>query len=584
LIKKGEITGKLYIVILFKWLKGGNMVLEVAGEEIETLTMDHHGIVASICQELKVASRIDERISGRDKRQIVSTGQAVVAMILNGLGFTNRRLYLTHQFFEGKPVERLLGASIQASDLTDHTLGHALDEIAHYGTSKLFGEVAFGIAVENNLLETINHLDTTSISVEGEYDREDKLSKIELKHGYSKDHRPDLKQMVLSLVVNGASDMPLWMEPLSGNSSDKTSFHETIKKVRAFQKEINLEKNFKWVADSALYSKEHLLKSNDFLWLSRVPETIGEAKALLECASKAVGWQAHGNGYKSAEFQSNYGEIKQRWLLVYSEQACQRESKTLEKKLAKQEALLCKVLWHLSNEKFNCESDALKSLKPLKKKYPLFAFNEIVAPIFKHAKSGRPKAGEEKMIEGYRIVTELKRDDVSIEILLEKKGRFILATNDWDIENYPAQQILEEYKSQQKVEGGFRFLKDPWFMLDSVFLKLPHRIEALMMVMALCLLVYNVGQYRLRSALEEQDETLPNQLDKGVKNPTLRWIFQIMEGIGIVRFHEGTAKKLSKEIITNLSDLRKKIIRLLGKTASEMYGLIPKSYSEILGM
>jgi hypothetical protein len=57
-----------------------------------------------------------------------------------------------------------------------------------------------------------------------------------------------------------------------------------------------------------------------------------------------------------------------------------------------------------------------------------------------------------------------------------------------------------------------------------------------------------------------------------------------MEGIGIVRFYEGGVKKLVKEVITNLSDLRKKIIKLLGKVISEMYGLIPKTQSEILGM
>jgi transposase len=68
--------------------------------------------------------------------------------------------------------------------------------------------------------------------------------------------------------------MPLFMEPLSGNNSDKVSFHETIKKVEAFKKQINLEKNFKWVADSALYTADKLLKNNDVLWLTRVPETI----------------------------------------------------------------------------------------------------------------------------------------------------------------------------------------------------------------------------------------------------------------------------------------------------------------------
>jgi transposase len=51
------------------------------------------------------------------------------------------------------------------------------------------------------------------------------------------------------------------------------------------------------------------------------------------------------------------------------------------------------------------------------------------------------------------------------------------------------------------VESGFRFLKDPWFMVDSVFLKSPQRISALMVVMTLCLLVYNIAQYNLRLRL-----------------------------------------------------------------------------------
>jgi hypothetical protein len=61
-------------------------------------------------------------------------------------------------------------------------------------------------------------------------------------------------------------------------------------------------------------------------------------------------------------------------------------------------------------------------------------------------------------------------------------------------------------------------------MVDSVFLKSPRRIEALMMVMTLCLLVYNVAQYRLRVKLRTKGETLPNQLNKEVQNPNLRWI------------------------------------------------------------
>src|SRR5580658_9010014 len=108
--------------------------------------MDHHGLVAAVCNDLGIARRIDERMGQRDPRRIVSTGTAAVAMILNGLGFTNRRLYLTPQFFESKPVERLIEKNISSHHLDDNALGKALDEIYEYGASQLFGEIAFEIA------------------------------------------------------------------------------------------------------------------------------------------------------------------------------------------------------------------------------------------------------------------------------------------------------------------------------------------------------------------------------------------------------------------------------------------------------
>lgn len=561
--------------------------MEIAGEEIKTLTMDHHGLVAAVCKDLGIAEKINKRIGKTDDRRVVSTGKAIVAMILNGLGFTNRRLYLTHQFFETKPVEILLNDEIKASDITDYTLGHALDEIWAYGSSKMFGEIAFEVAIENDLLGNLNHLDTTSISVHGEYDgknSEEEPAVIEITHGHSKDHRPDLKQAVLSLVVNGPSAIPLFMEPLDGNNSDKNSFHETIKKVTEFKKQINLEKNFKWIADSALYAEDKLLKQNDYLWLTRVPETLKEAKALVMKTDEEINWQELEKGYKVATFKSTYGGIEQRWLLVYSEQAYQREQKTLDKKLKDKYSELKTTLWHLGNEVFDCEKDAESALKKIEKENKLHVIKSQIIPIMKYPKRGKPKSGEEKVIAGFKVESSFERNEAELNKLLNRKGRFILATNDLATEKFSNQDMLNEYKEQQNVEGGFRFIKDPWFMLDSIFLKSPKRIEALMMVMTLCLMVYNIAQFKLRQTLKVENETLPNQLDKKVQNPTIRWIFQIMEGINIIQFYHHNMVKPIREVITNLNALRKKIIFLFGDTACRMYGLIQKNTVEILGM
>jgi transposase len=547
--------------------------MEIATNELRTYAMDHHGLIASICKDLQVAEKIDKRIGKKDPRRIVSTGMAAVAMILNGLGFTNRRLYLTPQFFASKPVAQLFGKEVSANQFDDNALGKALDEISNYGSSQMFGEIAFEIALENNLLGELAHLDSTSMSVEGKYDDYTEEHVVKLTHGHSKDHRPDLKQVVMSLVVTGKSSMPLWMEPQNGNSSDKVAFHETIKKVRAFQKQLKSCPDFKWVADSALYSKDKLLKQNDYLWLSRVPETVAEARQLVETLDCAIPWVVREKGYKTANFSSNYGDISQRWLLVYSQQSYDREKKTFERKLSRQDESLQKLLWHLSNEKFSCDEDAMKAVKKIEKQFPYHSIKVTVQPVVKYGKSGRPKkdATADRVL--YQMQYEIKHNNAAIEAMLSRKGRFILATNDLDDKKFPDEKMLSEYKEQQSIERGFRFLKDPWFMVDSIFLKSPSRIEALMMIMTLCLMIYNVGQYRLRCALKEKNETLPNQINKAVQNPTLRWIFQIMEGISVVHFFEKNISNPIKMFIANLNDLRIKIITLFGESAQKIYGI-----------
>jgi len=466
-------------------------------EGLSTANMDHHGLVGAVCKDLKIAQRIDKKLGVNPTRK-VSPGQCVVAMILNGLGYTNRTLYMSDHFFASKPIEHLIGPEVQAKDITDYTLAHALDDIAKYGSSKLFMELGMEIAIENNLLEPVNHLDTTTFSLEGEYETKQEDQVIRVSHGHSKDHRPDLKQVVLSLVVNGSSGIPICMEPLSGNSSDKVSFHETIKKVEAFKKEINIEESFKWVADSALYTKDKLLKTNTYTWLTRVPETIKQAKELLEKPEGSINWDHQSKGYKTSSYNSNYGGSKQRWLLVYSEQSYQREEKTLARKLIRQEESLQQSLWHLSNQIYVCQTDAKRAVEAISSKHILLEIKYEIEEIKGYLRAGKPKKGEKKEIKGYKLVASFEKKQKEISQLLSRKGRFILATNELDTKVYKDESILEDYKSQQKVERGFRFLKDPWFMVSSVYLKLPRRIESLMMVMSLTLLVYTVGQYKLR--------------------------------------------------------------------------------------
>jgi transposase len=564
--------------------------------DVKSYPLDHHGIVAGICDELQIVDRINKRIGSSDNRRIIQPGVSAKAMIINGLGFSNRQLYLTPQFFDSKPVEALFGADIKAEDLNEHTLGKALDEIYAYGPTKLFGEIAFEIAHEKKLFGKTAKLDSTSFSVQGEYpnqndnsttvpevsqhiedpdkNTEETESKdrkpIQVTHGYSKDKRPDLKQVMLSMVVNGPADLPLWFQGLDGNSSDKSTFHETIKTVEKFRSQLALGDPFTWIADSALYSKEAILSIKDYTWLTRVPETLKECQSEIDKPYNKEDWTQYENGYSFREVTSQYGDIDQRWLIVRSEQAKAREQHTLESTISKEEEKAKKDCWHLKKKVFKCAKDAEEYVEVIQKKYKYHIVESKVIEKLNYKTKGRPKNGELPEVVGYTIEATVTLDSDKKEKMLNRKGQFVLATNELNVETMSSVMILENYKDQQSVERGFRFLKDPYFMADTLFLKNPERIEALMVIMCLSLLVYNFSQHKIRQALKDQGKTLPNQKKKEIQTPTMRWIFQIMEGIGLVEIYDSNTN-MTQKIVTNLDAVRTKIIRLCGSDVMKIY-------------
>jgi transposase len=106
--------------------------------QYKSYTLDHLGVVAGMCDELGIAELIDRVIVQDGDKRTVSVGTGVKAMILNGLGFVNRARYLTPLFFEGKPLDRLLGPGIQAEHLNDDVLGRHLEALYEYGVNKLY--------------------------------------------------------------------------------------------------------------------------------------------------------------------------------------------------------------------------------------------------------------------------------------------------------------------------------------------------------------------------------------------------------------------------------------------------------------
>ncbi len=267
---------------------------------IKVKDLDHCGIIAGIIDEIGLVAEIDKLI-GRHGNQKVTTGQAVKAMIINGMGMITSPLYLFEKFFEGKATEHLLGEGILPGDLNDDCLGRALDKLYAAGVTKVFITLALKAAKKMGVEIKSLHLDSSSFHVDGKYLEDEAAEaepgKISITKGYSRD---------------------------------------PIKEA------------------------QNLLTLPKELFLSSSIE-----------------------GYKIAEVGSYYAGIKQRWLVVESEQARESDLKKIEKRLAKKLAQAQSQL---------------------------------------------------------------------------KAGRFILASNVLDYDQFSNSELLIEYKAQQSTERGFRCL------------------------------------------------------------------------------------------------------------------------------
>ena len=557
------------------------------GLKIENL--DHLGLIAGVIDELGLVELLDELFPPHPQNQI-TTGQVVKAMILNCLGFLSAPLYLFSEFFDSKPVAHLLGEGIEASHLNDDRIGRALDQLWAFGLSGLFVRLAMAAVAKFGVSVKQTHLDSSSLSVHGDYlpmqdssgseliessretdptgmdgevlnvDDSEPVT-IEVRRGYSRDHRPDLKQFVSNLFCSRDGGVPLFLKVASGNQSDRQQFGHLMQE---FQVQWDVDSLL--VVDAAFYSEPNLKRAESLRWISRVPLTISAAQALIhQDTTELQAVQCSLKDYKLWEIRSTYGGIEQRWILVES-QTRKAQTSLWETDLKRVETDLKRQAKQLQKQVFACRPDALEAFLQFQESLKHHHVPEVTVEVIwvKRAPGEKKSAKRTEAIEGYQLKFSWQRKPETEQKLREQRSRFILATNQLDTDECPAQFVLMEYKQQQKVERGFRFFKDPLFFTSSVFVKKTQRVAALAFLMAVTLLIYTLAERKIRQTLEREGETVLDQRQQPTATPTFRWIMQKFQGIHLVLLN-------GVEQVTNLTDERCRIIRLLGPPACRYY-------------
>jgi transposase len=518
----------------------------------------------------------------------VSPGRVVLALILDALSGRSA-LFRLEQFFKDKDVEHLLGEDIPASKLNDDTLGRVLDRLSDAGTNTVLGSVAMRVMKSFELDLSHVHHDTTSHTVYGDYllyEWEGHDQPFVITHGFSKDHRPDLKQLVHSLLCVDHG-IPIYSKMLDGNESDKNInrnlIPEMVKRMRTLGR-----RDFIYVADSALITRDNLALIDDwdngFSFVSRLPMTYNECRHAIEQAVDAQTWEQIGvisdepqtknrkpASYRAFESAVTLYGTTYRALVVHSDAYDERRQKRVGKQIAKELEELSKLKKSLEKIDYACLPDAQAAAGRMSPSI----LHELVVEIEPRPQygKGRPKADGTRTLKAMRYGLKIspRLNEQAVNRLREEAGCFVLISNTpaQGAGSISARELLTIYKDQHTVENNFAFLKDPVFV-NALFLKSPRRIEALGLVLILALLIWRLMERTMRANLAATKSKVTGWEKRQTSRPTSLMMTTKFIGVFIL------VSSLGRRLARPLEDIELRYLKLLELTPDSLVTPYPR--------
>ncbi|MBI2955227.1 MAG: IS1634 family transposase [Chloroflexi bacterium] len=516
---------------------------------------------------------------------MLETGTVVAAMIHNLLGEGAVRLYRISDFFADKPLPLFFPwrPQLDPLQLNDDRAGLALDSLWAAGPQKVFSAVSQRVVQRYALDLKALHGDTTSRSFYGVYDDQDSTVP-QVTYGYSKEHRPDLKQILFG-VGTSRDGVPVVAEVSSGNQSDMTWNTRWVKAVRQ-QLGFGEDEPLVYVAESALVTNDNLeaVAEAHIDFISRLPERYGLAEQLMEAALAArKDWVEAGTiaeGEKAARYhlwetESELNGRAYRFLVVHSSSLDERRPRALERSAAKEAKMLEEALAELRRQELVCAPDVQRAWERFMAKQSAL-WHKLTAKVegqeqkVKRAGPGRPRKGEEPQMETvHRLEAQMERDEERYEKEREKCGMFVLISSLRDREEWSGREILAEYEGQAGVERIFRFIKNPAWV-GAFCLKSTERIAAFGYVVLLSAMVYTLLEREVRQVLAEHGEKPVEGLNRKLTHrPTSYAIQTALSPILVI----GQRKRGQLELRPSgaLSQNQQRLLRLTGFDDSVYY-------------
>lgn len=481
-------------------------------------------IVATFLDRLGFVQLINSVVIWDQKQWRVSPGNLAKALIITPFLCIGARipLYSIHENYQSVDMSLLFEDHVKPEWLTRDAFASLLDRIYDAGCENIFTQIALKVYDSFKIpYNAVFHGDTTTFVLYGAYADSDPDNDEEAvpAYGHSKDGKPNLKQVVLGMVTDKLG-IPLLVTVRSGNQNDSKWNRAIIDSLSDLLKTATSKVTY--IADSKLTTAPNILKliRKGFSFVSVCPANF-EKKLAERCIRTA---------YEKNEWCNigTYREPRTIRLVEYEVQECLesvcgticrllvfRSTQTKNdavKAMEKEKHDILELVNASTTKEFSCEADALKEIttleKSLKNRVWTVACSLVTKDIELEKRSvGRPPKNAKPlpkttiwMIDAGDLIVRQERYD----LMRWKHESFVLITNVTE-EHTSAIDILRLYKEQKTVEDNFSVLKRP-AMVDTLFLKTPKRIVALITLLSFALLIQVIIRVLVQRNLDAMEE------------------------------------------------------------------------------
>jgi len=501
-----------------------------------------HPIIHTYMAKLGLAEIIGSHIK-QDMRCKLSC-EKTIGLVIHNILTTPMPLYEFQDWL--KPLdEEVLGLTdVEVPLINDDRVGKALDDF-YLGKHK---DVFFHLALKAIKIFKIDcsqvHQDTTSITFSGKYGGWS--AQEVLTYGHNKDHRPDLKQLVLGMSVSSDGGIPLVHKIYDGNQTDDKLHldnHQRLRKLLG-------RADFIYVADCKLATVENLQKISAFggRFVSVMPRTWKEDRHFRdEIRLGNVEWRhllSRKNNRKPQSKADHYDAAKGaftalndytiHWLrsTQKAEQDVDTRLRRIEKAQIELRLLQTRLnKYHLKTRE-QISAAVQKILKDAQtKKFLVVTINATKSSTITYKKRGRPTAescGIKLVSNQFSLSFLIDDDAIAVDALDD--GVFPLITN-LD-SSYSAKDALKIYKFQPFLEKRHSQLKS-YQEIAPLFLKKAERVVALLHVHIMALTVASLIERQIRQAMRQKKITeIPIYPEgRACKSPTLFDIVRLFRDV-----------------------------------------------------